>query len=831
MMHWDASQAQAHCAFAVLAFFELIMKQHAQVVVIGGGIVGAAVLYHLTKLGWSDVVLVERKQLTAGSTWHAAGGFHAMNSDPNVARLQAYGISVYQEVEKISGQNVGMHLTGGIQVAATPQRWEVIRYEHARHRVFGIDSQLVGPEEIKKLCPIMDVSGVIGGLFDANEGNIDPYGSTHALAKAARMGGAEVYVRTKVEELVHRPDGTWTAVTDKGSIHCEHIVNAAGLWAREVGAMAGAPVPIVPMEHHYLLTDDIDEIAALGGELPLVMDLDGEVYLRQEQKGVLLGVYEQNSTPWSVDGTPWDYGETDLLKPRLDDIADALAKGFERFPSVAKAGIRRIVNGPFTFAPDGNPLVGPVRGLQNYWSCCGVMAGFSQGSGVALALSQWMINGEPEGDVFAMDVNRFGPFATQAYAVAKAKEFYQNRFHLLCPNDEWPAARPSKASAFHDRLQRANAVFGSSYGLEVPLWFAPQGAEPVEIPSFRRSNAHGPVGEECRAVRGGVGILDGCSFAKYEIAGRDAFAYMNYLFASRLPAIGKIRMGPLLLPSGRMKGDLTVMRLADDRFLVIGSGYLQEFHMLWFEQHAGGSEVRIRNRSDELSAIAIAGPQSRELLQQVANGDFDSQSMPFMSVRAMDVGFAPCQVARLSFTGELGYELYTPAAHAPALHDLLCDAGKKFGARPFGIRALVSMGMEKSFGVWSREFTPDYTPAMCGMDRFVDYGKADFIGRQAALADRDAEQEHRLVALEIDAQDADAWGYEPIWRNRDYAGYVTSGAYGHTVEKSLALGYVKTPFLGASGKDFTVALVDGPRPARILTEPPWDPSGARMRRI
>ena len=324
------------------------------------------------------------------------------------------------------------------------------------------------------------------------------------------------------------------------------------------------------------------------GELPLILDMDGEMYLRQERNGVLLGVYEKNSTPWSVDGTSWDYGESDLLAPRLDDIEDALMRGFERFPSVAEAGIRSIVNGPFTFAPDGNPLVGPVRGVQNYWSCCGVMAGFSQGSGVALALSQWMINGEPDSDIFAMDVNRFGAFATKSYAIEKAKEFYENRFLLLCPNDEWPAARPNKVSAFHDRLQQANAVFGSSFGLEVPLWFAPKGSEPIETPSFRRSNAHEPVGEECRAVREGVGILDGTAFAKYEISGPDAAAFMDYLFASRLPDQGRIRMGPLLLPSGRLKGDMTVMRLAEDKFMVIGSGYLQEFHMLWFEQHAGG---------------------------------------------------------------------------------------------------------------------------------------------------------------------------------------------------------------------------------------------------
>jgi dimethylglycine dehydrogenase len=808
---------------------ETNMKEHTRVVVIGGGIVGAAVLYHLTKLGWTDVVLVERKQLTAGSTWHAAGGFHAMNSDPNVARLQAYGISVYKEVEEISGQDVGMHLTGGIQIAATPERWEVIRYEHARHKVFGIDSHLLTPKEIKELCPIIDITDVVGGLYDANEGNIDPYGSTHALARSARKGGAEIYLHTMVEDLVHKADGTWTVVTDKGNIHCEHVVNAAGLWAREVGQMAGVHVPIIPMEHHYLLTGGIDELASFDGELPLILDSDGEMYLRQEHDGVLLGVYEQNSTPWSVDGTPWDYGETDLLEPRLDEIADAFSKGFERYPSLADAGIRRVVNGPFTFAPDGNPLVGPVRGVQNYWSCCGVMAGFSQGSGVALALSQWMIEGEPEGDVFAMDVNRFGEYATNAYTVEKAKEFYENRFTLLCPNDEWPAARPGKVSAVHDRLRQSNAVFGESFGLEVPLWFAPEGNEPVETPSFRRSNAHEPVGEECRAVRSGVGILDASSIAKYEVSGPDAVSYMDYLFASRLPDPGRVRMGPLLLPSGHLQGDLTVMRLADDKFMITGSGYLQEFHMLWFEQHSGDRNVRIVNRSDELSVIAIAGPASREMLNRFAAGDLDNESMPFMSVRAMDVGIAPCQVARLSFTGELGYEIYVAPAYAPAVYDGLMEIGREYGIRPFGIRALVSMGMEKSFGIWSREFTPDYTPAMCGFDRFVDYEKADFIGRGAALKDREATPEYRLTALEIDSSDADAWGYEPIWLGDEYAGYVTSGAYGHTVNKSLALAYVRTDLLESSSNEFSVHIVDKRVPARTLSEPPHDPGGSLMR--
>ena len=351
----------------------------------------------------------------------------------------------------------------------------------------------------------------------------------------------------------------------------------------------------------------------------------------------------------------------------------------------------------------------------------------------------------------------------------------------------------------------------------------------METPSFRRSNSHDPVGDECRAVRDGVGILDGSSFAKYDVSGPDSQAYMDYLFASQLPIIGRIRMGPLLLPSGHMKGDLTVMRLDGDKFRIIGSGYLQEFHMLWFEQHVGDKDVRITNRSDDLTAIAIAGPASRDLLQTVASGDLATKSMPFMSVRSMDVGQVSCQVARLSFTGELGYEIYVDSNHAGPLYDLLIDAGKKFGITQFGVRALVSMGMEKSFGIWSREFTPDYTPVMCGMDRFVDYEKVDFIGREAALADRETKHEHKLVALEVDSEEGDAWGYEPIWSNGDYAGFVTSGTYGHTVRKSLALGYVKTPYLGASGCEFAVHLVEGQRPARILPEPPYDPTASKMR--
>jgi dimethylglycine dehydrogenase len=539
---------------------QVVMKTHARVVVIGGGVVGCSVLYHLTKLGCTDVVLCERKELTSGSSWHAAGGFHGLNSDPGVARLQAYTISIYREIEQASGQDVGLHFTGGLLVAETRDRWDFLRSDWARQQVLGVSSELVDPAQIRELCPLIDSSQLRGGLFAPEEGHLDPSGATHAYAKAACLNGAAVYRRTRVMEITASGKGTWLVVTDRGTIECEHVVNAAGLWAREVGQMVGVDLPLVPMEHHYLLTEDLPELKSNVRELPFILDLDGEIYLRQERKGVLLGVYEKNATPWALDGTPWDYGESELLPPDLDRLTDSLDKGFQRFPALAGAGIRRVVNGPFTFTPDGNPLVGPVPGLRNYWAACGVMAGFSQGGGVGLALAHWITRGEPCDDILAMDIGRFGPYATKDYALAKATEFYSRRFQIAYPNEYWPAGRPAKTSAVHASLKAANAVFGVSYGLEIPLYFALPGEPAVETPTLRRSNAFAAVRAECHAARQAVGILDITSFAKYEVSGPQAENALDRLLAGRLPDVGRIRLTPMLAPSGRLMGDLTTMR-------------------------------------------------------------------------------------------------------------------------------------------------------------------------------------------------------------------------------------------------------------------------------
>jgi dimethylglycine dehydrogenase len=804
------------------------MKRQVQALVIGGGIVGCSVLYHLAKLGWREVALCERRELTAGSSWHAAGAFHALNSDAAMSRLQAYTVALYPELEKLSGQDIGLHYAGGLNIAATRARWDLLRADAARHKTLGLETRLVGPAEIREFCPIMDTGGVLGAIYDPMEGHLDPSGATHAFAKAARLHGAEIYRHTRVLALTPSGRGTWQVETEHGSIEAEHVVNAGGLWAREVGRMAGVDLPLVPMEHHYLITEDLAELKASSRELPVVVDLDGEMYMRQERGGVLLGVYETPATPWAVAGTSWEYGDKELLPPDLDRLTDALEKGFTRFPILHKAGIRRIVNGPFTFTPDGNPLVGPVPGIPNYWAACGVMAGFCQGGGVGLALASWMIHGEPEGDAFALDVARFGEYATKAYVLEKAREFYSRRFRIAYPNEYWPAGRPAKTSALHSRLSARNAVHGVSYGLEYPLYFAPPGEAPEEVPTLRRSSAFGPVGVECRAVRSCGGILDASSFSRYEFTGSAAEPYLDRLLAGRLPDVGRIRLTPMLAPSGRLMGDLVTARLVPERFLVFGSGYLQAWHLRWFRAHLPKAGVTVRNLSDEWGGIAIFGPRSRELLARVTGSDTSAAAFPFMTARLADLGLAPALLARISVTGELGYEIHAPQVYIAAIYDRLKRAAGDLAIIDVGMYALLSLRIEKGFGIWSREFSRDYGPVESGLARFVAYDKGDFIGREAALRERETPPARHLVLLEVDATDAEANFLEPIWAGNEHIGFVTSAAYGHTCGKSLAMAYIAAQYT-AAGTALAVTIVGERRACRVLGQAAVDPDGSRMR--
>ena len=799
------------------------MKSHYRVVVIGGGVVGASVLYHLAKFGWDDVCLLERSILTAGSSWHAAGGIHALNADPNIAALQAYTIDLLPEIEKESGQSIGLHMTGGLTMAGTPDRWEWLQSAYRTFQSIGIeDCRLVTPEEAHELCPIMSTEGLLGGMWADREGYVDTTGTVQAYAIAAKKRGASVFEHTKVEALEQAKDG-WRVITDKGVVTCEHVVNAGGLWAKQLGRMAGIELPVAPLKHHYLISDTIPQLEELDFEVPMTVDLEGFTYLRQDQKGVLLGIYEIDHEHWALDGAPWDYG-MELFQEQTDRIENELILGFERYPALQEVGVKTWVNGAFTFSPDGNPLVGPVRGKPGYWCACAVMAGFLQGGGVGKSLAEWMIHGEPEADVFGMDVARYGKFAENRQFIRETTgQFYTRRFVMTYPNEQLPAGRPLKKASAYDAMSAAGARWGASYGLEMPLYFAPEGFE--ETPTLKRSNAFDLVAAECKATREAAGLLDISGFSRFEVSGPGAEAWLDRIMASKLPKPGRAKLAPMLSPTGKLKGDLTVFNWGDGTWWIMGSYYLREWHMRWFDDHMDDG-VTVTDIADATVGFSVSGPNARKIMEAVTQDDI--ATLPFMGCGTFDIGMLRCKVGRLSVAGELGYEIHCSAAEHITLRETLLAAGAAHGIKEIGFNALLSLRLEKSFGIWSAEFTQGYTAAQTGMDRWIDWSK-DFVGKAAAEAERAGSGPAQvLVTLEVDAKDADASGYEPIWRDGEKVGFVTSGGYGHTTGKSLAMGMVNQD-CAAEGTELTMHVVGVERGATVIAASPYDPAGNAMR--
>ncbi|SLN23898.1 4-methylaminobutanoate oxidase (formaldehyde-forming) [Falsiruegeria litorea R37] len=799
------------------------MKSNYRVVVIGGGVVGASVLYHLAKYGWTDVCLIERKVLTAGSSWHAAGGIHALNADPNIAALQAYTIDLLPEIERESGQNIGLHMTGGLTMAGTPDRWEWLQSAYRVFQSIGIeDCRLVTPEEARELNPVMSTDGLLGGMWADREGYIDTTGTVQAYAGAAKKRGATVVENNRVLELNQTADG-WEVVTEKGTIQCEHVVNAAGLWAKQVGRMAGVELPVSPLNHHYLITDAIPEVAALDFELPMTVDLEGFTYMRQDQKGMLVGIYEIDHDHWMEDGAPWEYG-FELQQEDLGRIENELTLGFQRYPCLNDAGIKTWVNGAFTFSPDGNPLVGPVPGKRGYWTACAVMAGFLQGGGVGKSLAEWMIHGEPEADVYGMDVARYGDFAqNKRYIRETTGQFYSRRFVMTYPNEQLPAGRPLKMAPAHDAMTAVGCKWGVSWDLEVPLYFAPEGFE--ETPTLKRSNAHDIVAEECKAIRENVALLDITGFSRFEVSGPNATAWLDRIMASKLPTPGRAKLAPMLSETGKLKGDLTVLNWGDSRYWIMGSYYLRAWHMRWFNDHMDDG-VTVRDLGEEVCGFAVIGPNSQQVVEKLAEQDIGA--LKFMGCGQFDIGLVRTHVARMSVTGEKGYELNCRYGDHIALRRMLLEAGADLGIREVGFNAMLSTRIEKSFGIWSAEFTQGYTPGMTGMDRWIDWDK-EFVGREAAMAERDGNGPGQVqVTLEIEADGADASGYEPIWSDGNRVGFVTSGAYGHHTGKSLAMALVDRE-QAAVGTDLSVHIVGVERQAKVIEASPYDPQGKAMR--
>ncbi len=806
------------------------MKSHYRAVVIGGGVVGCSVLYHLARSGWTDVILLERKELTSGSTWHAAGGMHTINGDPNVAKLQQYTIDLYKEIEEASGQATGVHLTGGVMLAATEARLDWMKGIVAKNRYLGIDCNIITPDEAYELMPLIDPRQFVGAVQTYVDGHLDPSGVTHAYAKSARKLGAEIEQHCKVDDLTQNADGTWNVVTDKGTVVTEHVVNAAGLWAREVGRMAGLELPVLAMEHMYLITEDMPEVAEInartGQEVIHAVDFDGELYLRQERGGMLMGTYEKACKPWSPKQTPWDFGH-ELLQPDIDRIAPSLEVGFEHFPAFQNAGIKQIINGPFTFAPDGNPLVGPIKGLPGMWMANGVMAGFSQGGGVGLALSNWMIHGDPGFDVWAMDVSRFGDWATMAYTNKKVQENYSRRFSIRFPNEELPAARPLKTTPIYDLLKAQGAQFGASWGLEQALWYAPEGVK--DEFSWHRSTDFDHVGAEAKAVRDSVGIIEISGFAKYSVIGDGAEAWLDHMLACRIPAPGRMTLAPMLKEDGRLIGDFSLANLGDGEFFIAGSGIAEDYHMRWFTQHLPeDGSVEVIAHGTGLCGLSIAGPNARKLLEKVTDTDVSADAFRFMDIAEMDIGMAPCLVGRVSFTGDLGYEIWMEPEYQRHVYNALINAGAEFNIRHFGLRALNALRLEKNFGGWAREYRPVYTAFEAGLGRFVALSKqADFIGK-AAARDQQSEIPRKLVTLVVDAKNADCIGDEPIWKDGQVVGWITSGGYAHASGVSVAMGYVPGGIADQDG-GWQVELLGEMLNARIQRQPLFDANGEAMR--
>ena len=803
------------------------MKDSARAVIIGGGVVGASTLFHLAKIGWTDVLLLEKSELTSGSTWHAAGGMHTFNGEANISRLQKYTIDLYREIEAMSGQSCGLHANGGLMLAANQGELDSLKLICSRARYLGMETAMISLEEARELNPLIDTSYFTGALWRADGGHCDPSGTTQAYVKAARILGAEVERYTRVLRLDPRADGSWDVVTDKGTVHAEHVINCAGLWAREVGHMVGIELPVLAMEHHYLLTEDIPELRGREREIVNTTDYSGEIYMRQERGGALIGTYEPHGIVWSPVKTPDDFS-MQLLPDDFERLAPQFEVGFQHFPALGRVGIRKAINGPFTFAPDGNPLVGPVRGLRNYWVACAVMAGFSQAGGIGLVLSRWMAHGDPGQDIISMDVARFGAFATPQYTSLKVRENYARRFRLAYPNEELPAARPVRRSPIYDRLLAAGAVMGANFGLEHALWFAPPGIAPLETPTYRRSEAFDIVKAECKAVRSAVGLYETSNYGKYEVTGRGARTWLDRIFASRIPAPGRLSLAPMLNPAGRIVGDLSIACLDEERFLIIGSGFAEEFHLRWWQMHGPPADVALRSAASTLTGVSIAGPRARELLQRLVRLDLSGAAFRLFNVAQCAVGLAPAILTRAGFTGELGYEVWTTPDYFLTLYEQLWEAGGDLGLVHFGGRALSSLRLEKNYGSFNKDFRPDYTVAETGLDRFVDFSKSEFIGREAALAERATGPKRRFVVMEVDAIDAEVVGYESIIKDGAAVGYVTSGAYGHCIDKSLAAGYVPSE-LAREGEVLEIDILGHGCTARVRLQTLYDPKGLRLR--
>jgi dimethylglycine dehydrogenase len=804
------------------------VQSEARVVIIGGGVAGCSLLYHLTKLGWSDVLLIEKDELTSGSTWHAAGLCTHFNPSYNLMKLLRYSLDLYESLEAETGQAVDLHRCGSVRLAASQDRLDEFEHRKGIAEMLGVPFEIVSPERTRELFPLADTRDTLGAAYLPSDGYIDPTGLTHALAKGATAKGARVLRHTGVTAIAREPGG-WRIETPKGEIRAEIVVNAAGQWARQVGQLVGVNLPIVPLEHHFILTEPMDEVGALQTELPILRDPDASFYVREEGGGLIIGPFEPNTVPWALDGVPDDF-HSSLLPPDMDRLEDVLTAAAQRVPSFANAGIKSVINGPDGYTPDGRCLMGPVPGLPDFH----VLAGFSIfgivfSGGAGKYAAEWIVEGQPSDNMWEVDVRRFDDYASSTnYVAARACEVYEHEYAIHYPEEERPAGRPLKTTPLYGRLKEKGAVFGARFGWERPLWFARSGKAQDEY-SFRRGNWHAAVGEECKAVRSGVGVLDQTSFAKYELSGPGAEGFLDRLCANRLPARrGRIVLTQMCTERGGVECDVTVTRLEDDRFYVVSAAATERHDYAWIAQHLPDDDsVRLENVTSRTGVLTLAGPRSRDVLQALSDHDCSNKAFRFFRCHELHVGMAPVRALRVSYVGELGYELHHPIEYQRYLYDRLMEVGAPFQIVDWGYRALDSMRLEKAYRLWGVDMSADWTPLEAGMERFVALDKGEFIGRDALLRQRERGVERKLACLVVDVDDADPHGYEPILVGDEAIAYVMAGGYGHTVEKTIVLAYLPNAYL-EPGTEVDVKILGTRRSARVVEQPLYDPKNERL---
>ena len=805
------------------------MKTHAQAVVIGGGVVGCSILYHLTKLGWHDVILLERDELTSGSTWHAAANIHGLHDSTNISRIQHYTMGLYKDLEAETGQSCGVFQPGSLYLAQTQNRSHQLQLQAAKAKLYGMNFSEITRSEAEELHPLVNFDGIRCIMWEPDGGNVDPSGVTAAYAAGARRNGAEIYRFTPVIGTEIQSDGSWVVRTSKGDIKTQWVVNAAGLWGREVARLAGVELPLQPTEHQYFVTETIAQIDSMDRRLPSVADRDGEYYLRQEGKGLLVGAYERDLRFWAEGETPAGFGH-ELFEDDLERIEENMMRAIERVPAVGEAGIKRVINGPMIWSPDSNVLFGPVPELKNYFCCNGVIPGFSQSGGLGLLAAEWIIEGETKYDMFAWDVARFGAWASKEFTKSRVGDQYAHRFSIHFPNEERSAGRPVRTRPIYQMQKEMGAVMGFNYGWEHPLWFA-ETPGVKDTKGFTRQNWFEPVGKECQMLREKAGIIDISNFAKYVVQGKKGRDWLDAVFANKMPTeVGLSCLTPLISRRGGLAGDFTVTLIAQDEYWIFGAGMAERYHKRFFDAVPLPEGVSFESRTEPVCGFNVAGPLSRKILQGLTNTSLNNEDFQFMRSKRADLAGVDVKMLRVSFTGDLGWEVYCNTADQKALYTALLKAGKEFGAGPVGSRALMAMRVEKGYGSWSREYSPEYWPHEQGMDRLCKMDK-DFLNKAALQAVLAQEPREQMVLLHLNeaavtASNADATGGEPVFKDGNGIGRVTSGAYGYSVGFSLALAMVKDV---GPGDEVEVMVLGQPHKAKILHQPPFDPTGKKLR--